>query len=354
MLDQQEPLELFAAAVARSPWLAMDTEADSLHCYPEKLCLMQFALPDHVDLVDTLAGLDMTPLLKAMSDREIILHGADYDLRLLKRTYGFVPGIIFDTMTAARLAGLEQFGFSNVVEKLLGVKLEKGPQKSDWTRRPLTDRMEEYAKNDAFYLFPLAEQLRKLLVEKGRLAWHAELCARLITDSVAAEGRTDPDNWRLAGSGRLSSRELAILRALWHWRDAEAVRANRPPFFVVSHDTLLEISCAAGAGEPIEDRIPLRMHPRRKDGIRQTVKAALKIAETDWPLPVKSFGRRPTESELVRFDKLRSHRDKVATELAIDPTLIAPKGILMGLSQNAEETLPTMMRWQRELMGYPA
>jgi ribonuclease D len=127
----------------------MDTEADSLHAYPEKLCLIQISISGADELLDPLAKMDLKPLLEVFRRHELIVHGADYDLRLLRKSCGFVPTTIFDTMLAARLLGCREFGLTNLVSKCLGVKLEKGPQKANWARRPLTERMEVYARKVA-------------------------------------------------------------------------------------------------------------------------------------------------------------------------------------------------------------
>src|SRR5437879_115099 len=163
-------------------WVAVDTEADSLHAYPEKVCLIQISTASGDELIDPLAQVDLDPLLDALSGHELIMHGADYDLRLLIRHHRFVPSSIFDTMLAARLLGLSQFSLGHLVEKYLGVKLEKGAQKANWALRPLTEKMERYARNDTHHLKPLADKLRDELQAKSRLAWHAESCARLIVD----------------------------------------------------------------------------------------------------------------------------------------------------------------------------
>ena len=180
-----------------------------------------------------------------MSGHELIMHGADYDLRLLRKHHEFVPSAIFDTMLAARLLGLRQFGLSHLVEKYLGVKLEKGPQKANWALRPLTERMERYARNDTHYLKPLADRLKAELQASGRLAWQQESCARLIQDSTRQRPADMDAIWRIKGSHLLGPPALAILRELWQWREREAVAANKPPFFVMSHDALVNIAAAA-------------------------------------------------------------------------------------------------------------
>src|SRR5208282_2724272 len=134
------------------------------------------------ELIDPLAGLNLDPLLDALNAHELIMHGADYDLRLLRKHHEFVPRAIFDTMLAARLLGERQFGLSSLAEKFLGVKLDKASQKADWARRPLTERMEIYARNDTHHLKPLSDKLKLELQQKGRLAWHRESCARLIEE----------------------------------------------------------------------------------------------------------------------------------------------------------------------------
>src|SRR5205814_7701354 len=143
---------------------------------------------------------------------ELIFHGEDKDLRLLRRAFGFVPDQIFDTMLAARLLGYKEFSLISLVGAKLGVSLEKGPQKMDWARRPLTDRMERYARNDTRYLRPIAELLRTELMAKDRLTWHNETCSQLIKDA-SQEKKADMESiWRIRGSDRLTPQALAILR----------------------------------------------------------------------------------------------------------------------------------------------
>jgi len=124
--------------------------------------------------VDPLSKINLDPLLDALNAHELIVHGADYDLRLLCKHHEFIPSAIFDTMVAARLLGERQFGLSSLLEKFLGVKLDKGSQKADWAQRPLTERMEKYARNDTHYLKPLSDKLREELAAKKRLEWHRE------------------------------------------------------------------------------------------------------------------------------------------------------------------------------------
>src|SRR5262245_47976339 len=200
MIDTEEKLTVFVRMLQAASWVAVDTEADSLHAYPEKVCLIQISTVAGDELVDPLAGVDINPMLDALTGHELIMHGADYDLRLLCKHHKFVPSAVFDTMLAARLLGLRQFGLSHLAEHYLHVKLEKGAQKANWAMRPLTERMERYARNDTHYLKPLADKLKSELKNKGRLAWHQESCGRLVAE-CAVEVSPDLDSvWRVKGS----------------------------------------------------------------------------------------------------------------------------------------------------------
>jgi len=352
VIDTNEKLAAFLPVVKSAAWVALDTEADSLHAYPEKVCLIQISTVASDRLVDPLADMDINPLLDALTAHELIFHAADYDLRLLLKHHQFTPSAIFDTMLAARLLGEKQFGLGALVEKFLGVKLDKGPQKADWAQRPLTPRMEVYARNDTLHLKPLVDKLKLELQQKNRLTWHQESCARLIVDCSQPAVVDENTVWRIKGSSFLNRAELAILRELWHWREREAVAANRPPFFVLAHEKMVEISTVAAAAErkPIEPLLPLRMHPRRKEKLLATVRAAQAVPPEKFPQIIRHFSQRPSEAEFRRFRELEKIRDRHAHELAIDPTLIASKATLGDLARDWDQHAPELMNWQRELL----
>src|ERR1700722_7626766 len=180
MIDTEEKLPAFLPKFGAADWAALDTEADSLHAYPKKVCLVQISITGDDQLVDPLAPIKLDPMLDALNAHELIMHGADYDLRLLEKHHEFIPSSIFDTMLAGRLLGERQFGLSALVEKFLGITLDKGSQKANWAQRPLTERMEKYARADTHHLKPLVDRLRSELADKKRLEWHQESCARLI------------------------------------------------------------------------------------------------------------------------------------------------------------------------------
>ena len=350
MIDIQEKLAAFLPVVNSAAWLALDTEADSLHAYPEKVCLIQISTAAGDRLVDPLAGIDIGPFLDALVGRELIFHAADYDLRLLRKHHEFTPSVIFDTMLAARLLGEKQFGLSSLVEKHLGVKLDKGSQKADWARRPLTEKMETYARNDTHYLKPLEEKLKSELQAKGRLAWHQESCARLITECSQPVVVDEDEVWRIKGSTFLDRGALAVLRELWRWREREAIAASRPPFFVLAHEKMVEISMSVAEQKPVEHLIPPRMHPRRKENLMAAIRAAQVVPPEKFPQIIRHRSQRPSEAEFRRFRELEKNRDRHAHELQIDPTLIAPKSVLGDLARDWDKHAAELMNWQRELL----
>src|SRR2546423_12682950 len=228
MIQTDSELSKLLPTLATVDRVAVDTEADSLHCYFEKLCLIQISIPGHDYLVDPLTNVDLAPLADVLRQKEIVLQGADFDLRLLRRSLGFVATRIFDTVIAARLIGIRTFSLAALVEKFCGVILAKGSQKANWARRPLPPHMAEYAMNDTRYLLPLAEKLEAGLRERGRMEWFRQSCARALEQASVQRERDDDEAWRITGAGKLTGLASAVLRELWKWRDKETPAPGRP------------------------------------------------------------------------------------------------------------------------------
>jgi len=350
MIDSDGLLSDFLPVLRTADWVALDTEADSLHAYPEKLCLLQISTANGDKLIDPLTRIDLNPLWPELKRHRLILHGADYDLRLLRKNHSFVPDRIFDTMLASRLLGEREFGLVSLVKKHLGVILEKGSQKADWSKRPLTARMEAYAHNDTRYLKPLSDILAEQLRQKQRLPWLGQSCDRLIAE-CAIPTRAEPDLvWRVRGSNKLACHTLAVLREIWHWREQEALAANRPPFFVLSHETIINMALAATNNGPIEGLLPRHFSARRKDGLQESIQKGLHVEPSAHPQPLRSHSRRQTEAERRGFLELESRRNQKAAELGLDPTLIASRATMLALASDWERHQGELMDWQRELL----
>lgn len=351
MVHHAEELQSILPLIEAAPRVALDTEADSLHCYREKLCLIQVAVPGMEDgrLIDPLAGYDLAPFYAVIAQKPLVLHGADYDLRLFKRSANFVPADLFDTMIAARLVGRREFSLAALVKAEFGFEMTKGSQKANWARRPLTEQMMVYARNDTRYLFEIADRLTGALHEKGRWEWFVQSCQRLLSNVSETEGEKNRDeNWRIQGAGSFRGRSAAVLRALWWWRDAEAARADRPPFHILRNEDLLAITKSIESS----GRIPTFRHVQgpRLRRLQTAVEEAQALPESEWPARPRHRFPRPTAAMDAKVSELKTKRDAVATQLDLDPSLIASRGIIEGIAYRNEKPEDLLMPWQRELL----
>lgn len=331
--------------------VAIDTEADSLHSYFEKLCLLQLSVPGEDFLVDPLAGFDIAPLRAALAGKEIVLQGADFDLRLMRRSFGYKADRVFDTVVASRLLGLREFSLAALVERFFDVKLTKGSQKANWAQRPLPAKMAEYAVNDTHYLLPLAEKLEAGLMARSRLEWFRQSCQRGLDLANVERERDTDDVWRISGSGLLRGRAAAVLRELWHWRDQEASAVDRPPFHILQNHQLL------GSIDPIlAGEIPDYRHfsTRRRRAFIEAAERAMGLPESDWPVKRRRLGVRATQEMERRSAELRHRRDRAAAELGIDPSFIAPRATLDAIAADEANAEGLLVPWQRALLELSA
>ena len=347
MTDTSEALAAVLPLLAPHDRIAVDTEADSLHCYFEKLCLIQITVGGVDLLIDPLAKMDMNPLWSAWTGKELLFHGADYDLRLLRRTGCPTPARVFDTMLAARLSGVAEFSYAALVEKYFGVKIAKASQKANWAMRPLAPQMLDYAVNDTRHLGEIARILEADLTRLGRMEWFRQSCERAIR-SAEIDKEIDPDQlWRIPGSGHLRGRAAAIFRELWRWRDDEARRLDKPTFHIMHSEKLVDAAIDFDADRQVEIR---HLRGSRADRFFAAAKRGLELEEAQWPKVIRTPRSRPSQAQFDRFLELKKHRDQVAEQVQLDPSLIAAKAVLEGLAFRPEEALPKLLPWQRELL----
>jgi ribonuclease D len=338
--------------------IALDTEADSLHHYRESVCLIQVTHDSRHFLVDPLGDFPLDELWPPTSRHTWILHGADFDLRMLRRAGAPEPQAVFDTMLAAQLLGLKAFGYGALVEKFCGVTLNKTSQKADWSRRPLSAAMIEYAVQDTEYLEPIAEMLGAQLDEKKRREWHEQSCARVVEASRLLREEDPETEWRLSGSALLSPQALAIVKELYYWREKEAEMVDLPVFKVLHTELLLDLAAWSAENPRVSPmgapRWPQRMSPARAERLIGAIDRGREAP----PIPRPPRGERPPrdkEAE-VRMEKLRVHRDAIAADLAMDPTVIAAKSILQDIARNPDTGAARLIAenrwcaWQWELL----
>ena len=328
----------------------LDTEADSLHHYQEKLCLIQLAFGDHFALVDPLALPDMGSLIEALDAGEIWFHGADYDLTLLRRTYGWTPRCVRDTQIAARLTGSRAFGLAALIENHFGKTLSKASQKADWSKRPLPETMLHYAVDDVRYLLTLADILQGHLQDKERTDWFLQSCDALRASVANRSTAPREDPWRLQGSGKLHPKGLMVLKELWSWRERVAQERDVPCFRIISNKQLIELAIAYERGSAVHP--PAGWRPKWKRDFEIILETIAAGDESSWPQRLRLKGARLSDTAREQLDVLCQHRERLAGGLDIEPSLLGGRSLLeivVASPQGALELLP----WQREVLREP-
>ena len=343
--------------------IAIDTEGASFHRFVDRVYLLQLSTRDHTMIVDPLAidaaALQPVRALVESPDVETVFHDADYDLRLLQQDYGWQAKRLFDTRVAAQLLGFKSFGLAALLEKYFGVRLDKKHQRADWSMRPLSQDMLDYAAQDTMYLLDLREHLREELEQKGRLGWAREEFERLETIRWQEE---EPGTGflRVKGARDLERRELAVLRELVPWRDAVAKELDRATFRVIGNEQLLEISRVRPASLDDLGRIrgvPRGILERRGREILDAVRRALAVPEAELP----KFPRGPRWDRDPDFDTkvnaLKTVRDERSQALDLDPGVLCARERLEAVARRNPASLAELdevaelRRWQREVLG---
>jgi len=357
LIDQSAQLAPLLAALDRAIEVALDTEADNLFHYRTRVCLLQFYVAGEIFLVDVLAPVDLAPLWSRLATKHLIMHGSDFDLRLLYDLCRFTASSLFDTVLAAQLLHRPRVGLASLLEQHFGVMLDKDSQKANWSQRPLSKGLLDYATLDVLHLPALRDILRDELIAFGRLEWLEQQCQRQIL--VGTEGFAPPDenDWRIGRSERLRGRGLTVLHAAWHWRESTASRIDVPPFKVCSTDVLLKLAEAADHGAAEADVLASihlgKRHERLAASLAEAVRAGL--ARDPQTLP-RRRGRGDftpfTAEELARQDALKADRDRIAAKLPLDPTLIANRAQLAQLARAPERLDEILLPWQADLLRH--
>ncbi|MBI2529300.1 MAG: HRDC domain-containing protein [Candidatus Rokubacteria bacterium] len=356
-------LALLAASLEAATAVGIDTEADSLHHYPGKLCLVQVASDrGAAHLVDPLALPDLAPLARVLADPSVvkIFHAADNDLAYLKRLYGFSVLPLFDTALAARFLGLTALGLDELLRTQLGVDPGRSRQKDDWSRRPLSPEQETYALNDVLHLIPLSARLREGLRAMGREGWFEEECAALAALAVPPK-LPDPDAYlHLKGTKELDRRGLGVLRELYVERERLALEADRPPFMIVGHEALVTLAARCPADAAALRQIPGctdKVVARQGTALLAAIARGLALPEA--ALPERARQPRPAVPASVRrrVEALRGWRTEAAGCFGLDPGFLLPQRLIDRLAAappadvGALTAVEGLRRWRATLMG---
>src|SRR4030066_146414 len=229
-------LEEVARILGQAKIIGVDLEADSLYHYFEKVCLIQIATESASYVMDPLALRDLSALHPVLSNPRIrkVFHGADYDIRSLYRDFRVEVENLFDSQLACKFLGLRETGLEALLRSRFHVELNKKYQRADWSQRPLSPEMVEYAAMDGMYLITLARMLEAELEVKGRLSWVEEECLFLSKVRFTLPSHA-PLYLKVKGAYLPAARIHAVLAALLEFREAQAQKSDLPSFMVFRH-----------------------------------------------------------------------------------------------------------------------
>ena len=360
-LDRLGDVDRFLDQISDVKELALDTEGASFHRFLDRIYLLQISTRERSAIIDPLpigSPAKLGQLLQG-KDVEVVFHDADYDLRLLHQDYGWHVTNIFDTRIASQLLGIKSFGLAALLEQFFDVRLDKKHQRADWSMRPLTPDMLEYAAQDTRYLLRLKDHMTSELQRRGRLRWAEEEFARL--EGTRWEAEEEMEGFlRLKGARDLSRRELAVLREVANWRDTVAAQLDRATFRVMSNEVLLELARRAPRSVSELSAIkgmPKGMVERAGADITAAIRRGMEAPEAELP----KFPRGQRLSKDRDFDdrvtRLKSVRDAAATRLELDPGVLCSRERLENVARSGAKRIedlaavPDLRRWQIEEMG---
>ena len=286
-INTETELERFCDELTEVPVIAFDTEFVTENTYRPELCLIQVATERGSAIIDPLAVGNVSAFWKTLATPALttVVHAGRTDIEFCLYATGSLPSRLVDVQLASGFVGLEYpSGYSSLVYKLLGQSLSKHETRTDWRRRPLSQRQLEYAVDDVRYLGGIWETLESRLVELGRLEWFEDEMTRWtagIRDALQRE------SWqRVSGNSGLDGRSLAVLREIWRWRQEEAVRSNKPPRRILRDDLMVELAKRKSA-DPKRilalRGMEWRVHKRWIPDIVSAVERALALPKSDLP-----------------------------------------------------------------------
>ncbi len=360
-LDKIPEVDRFLSEISDVKELALDTEGASFHRFLDRIYLLQISTREHSAIIDPLPIGSPARLGQLLQSKavEVVFHDADYDLRLLHQDYGWHVTNIFDTRIASQLLGIKSFGLAALLDQYFDVKLDKKHQRADWSMRPLTPDMLQYAAQDTRYLLQLKDQIKEQLERRGRLHWAEEEFARLEGTRWEAEESME-GFLRLKGARDLSRRELAVLREVANWRDTVAAQLDRATFRVIGNEALFEIARRAPKNATELGTIkgmPKGMIERAGADIISAIRRGMEAPEAELPKFPKGQRWNKDRDFDEKVNRLKAVRDAAATRLELDPGVLCSRERLENVARSGAKTtedlaaVPDLRRWQLEEMG---
>ena len=361
LIADQEAFDRLIPRLSANGLVAVDTEAASFHKYLDRVYLLQLSSRDETAVVDPLAVKDLSAFGAMLADPaiEVVFHDADYDLRLIHQEFGYQATHLFDTRVAAQLLDEPGIGLAALLEKYLGMRIDKRFQRADWSIRPLSEEMLAYAATDTRHLAELRDILRNRLIELGRLAWAED--EFVVMEGARWDSEDAEPGWlRLKGARLLKPRELAVLRSVYLWRDEQARKLDRAAFRILNNEPILAMAKA-----PPRDMEALKkiagigpdQAERRGRHILAAVEEALALPDSLLPR-IERPPRRAADPALdARLERLKLVRNRLAGRYPLQPGVLCPNGTLEAIARANPASMadlaaiPSLRRWQAAEIG---
>lgn len=357
-ITTDDQLRQYCQNLIQAKTIAFDTEFVSEHTYRPVLCLIQVAADGELAVIDTMTIEDVTPFWEAIATpgHETIVHAGRGEVEFCVRAIGRMPERLIDVQLAAALAGAEYpAGLSTLMSKFLGQTPPKHETRTDWQRRPLSKRQVEYALNDARYLQALRDTICAKLDQLGRLEW---LDDEMAAWREAVERSMSHDRWRnVSGNSGLDARTLAIIRELYHWREAEAHRRNQPVRRILRDDLIVELAKRGSADlQRIRavrglDRGDLQ---RRLGELAAAIQRGLDLPEEECP---RRLPRQQSPELSVLGQLLFAALGSICREAQLSPNLVGTPNdirewIVHRTGASHSSTIPKLARgWRATFVG---
>lgn len=363
LVDRPDTFAELMGEVAGAPLLAIDTEAASFHRYFDRIYLVQLSTPTLTAVIDPLGVGDLSPIGNLLADAgvEKVFHDADYDLRLFDKEFGYHASTLFDTRIAAQFLNEPGIGLGALLQKYFGITADKRFQRADWSARPLSGPMLDYAAGDTRNLCELRDILRNALIAKGRMDWVAEELELL--EATRWTGSTDEPAvgyLRLKGAKALDRRALAVLRELFVWREGVSAKLDRAGFRVAGNEVLFDLAQhpvrtadalgrVKGVGRDTLDR--------RGADILAAIERGLAVPDDELPRVERAPRRVADPAFDARLEALKKVRNATALRLDLAPGVLCPNGTLEAIARVVPETIERLAeihelrKWQVRELG---
>jgi ribonuclease D len=360
-IESKDQLETICESLLKEKMIGVDLEADSMHCFKEKICLIQIASSTEAFLIDPFEFDDLSPFIDVLESHDVIkiFHGSDFDVRSLDRDYNAKINNLFDTEIASRFLGVKERGLAALLKKHFDLDVDKKYQKEDWSKRPLRQEMIEYSVGDVTHLARLYDIIKSRLDEHKRYSWakeEFELQANVRYES----NHVNPLFTKFKGAGKMDNRSLAALENLLQVRIKIAEQKDRPLYKVMSNQSLMTMAYEkpVSVKQIVKDRIfSKRQADMYGDLCVDAIEAAIDLEHKDLPSYPKT--RRPRRDPKVheRIERLKRMREKLSESMDIEPGFLLNNAIIGSISFNNPRTLDELLEvdqvrnWQVAAIG---